>query len=305
MQNLIQPIGRFAPSPTGALHFGSLVTAVGSYLHSKSQGGLWLVRMEDLDTPRMQAGASDDILRLLDCYGLHWDGHVVYQQYRRAIYQDIVDQLLTQKNAYPCGCTRQSIRQYWRDKGQKNTTTYPNICRNGLPAGKSPRAVRIKTASHDMTFTDVVQGKTSQPVADFIICRADGIIAYQLAVVVDDAWQNITQVIRGTDLLDSTPRQIALQQQLNYPTPVYAHLPLVLNATGQKLSKQNLAPALDTQAILKTLYMSLQFLNQSPPIELLDGDINSFWTWAIAHWDIHHVKSASRVFATTSTMQNG
>lgn len=305
MQNLIQPVGRFAPSPTGLLHFGSLVTAVGSYLQAKSQAGLWLVRMEDLDTPRMQAGASDAILHLLDCYGLHWDGQVMYQHQRQAIYHDIVQQLLAQKNAYPCACTRKSIRQYFLDTGQTETHLYPNICRQGLPKGKTARATRLKTASHHRQFNDVIQGQIQQNVDDFIICRADGIIAYQLAVVVDDAAQNVTEVVRGLDLLDSTARQIELQQILKHSTPSYAHLPLVLNTNGQKLSKQNLAPALDEQQKLQHLFNALLFLNQSPPFELLEGDLDSFWHWAIQHWQIQQVKPSSSVFATTSTRPHG
>jgi len=293
MQNLIQTIGRFAPSPTGALHFGSLVTAVGSYLQSKSQHGLWLVRMEDLDIPRMQYGADAKILHTLTRFGLHWDGEIMYQQQRQAVYKDIVQQLLAQQNAYPCGCTRNSIRQYQQKKGI-TSPVYPNICRQGLAQGKVARAIRVKMPAKNLVFHDSIQGNFCEhlhnDVGDFVIRRADDIIAYQLAVVVDDADQKITQVVRGADLLGSTSRQIALQQLLTYPTPSYQHLPLVYNQTGQKLSKQNLAPDIGQQPVIPTLYRVLEFLQQKPPKALLGCDLDSFWQWAIKHWCIDKIQ---------------
>jgi len=226
--------GRFAPSPTGPLHQGSLVAAVASYLEARAAGGRWLVRMEDLDTPRCIPGAADLILRALDVYGLHWDGPVLYQSSRLPAYQDALQQLIVRDAAYPCGCSRKEIGD-----------VYPGTCRNGLPPGKSARSWRIRG---------------TPDVDDFVLKRADGIFAYQLAVVVDDAFQDITHVVRGADLEDSTPRQLHLQSLLGLTHPAYRHVPVVTNENGEKLSKQTLAPALRLDRPQPALLEALRFL---------------------------------------------
>jgi len=233
-------IGRFAPSPTGPLHFGSLVAAVASYLDARSQGGRWLVRMEDIDTPRVVSGADADILRTLERFGLEWDGPVVYQSTRLEAYQDALERLRAIRAVYGCSCSR--------------ATTGPCRCTGG------PRW-RVRFGGDDFT-----------------VLRADGIFAYQLAVVVDDEWQEITDVVRGADLLDSTPRQIHLQKLLGYRTPRYAHVPVVTNEKGEKLSKQTLAPALDLDAAPELLTRALLFLG----IGVADSDVQSILTSAIA-----------------------
>jgi glutamyl-Q tRNA(Asp) synthetase len=277
--------GRFAPSPTGPLHFGSLVAAVGSWLDARAQGGEWLLRMEDLDTPRVVPGAADEILRTLEALGLTWDGPVVYQSRRHGAYHAALHELKQAHRAYPCACSRKEIA----DSGIAGIEgyVYPGTCRDGLPAGRAARAWRLDTrASGTIGFDDAVQGRVGHNVehaiGDFVLYRADGLYAYQLAVVVDDAEQGITDVVRGADLIDSTPRQIHVQRQLGLPTPRYAHLPVAVNAAGEKLSKQTLAPAVDTREGGAALAQALAFLGHPPPTdrctpgELLD--------WAIARW---------------------
>jgi glutamyl-Q tRNA(Asp) synthetase len=222
--------GRFAPSPTGPLHRGSLVAAAASWLYARRGGGRWLVRMEDLDTPRVVAGSADEILRALERYALTWDGEVVYQSQRIALYDDALQCLREAGRVFDCGCSR-------ADLGDE--ALYPGTCRNGIPAGRAPRAVRFRGNDERITFDDLLRGPNATVVDDFIVRRADGIFAYQLAVVVDDAAQGVTQVVRGADLLDSTPRQIALQRALGYATPEYAHVPLVLAPDGTKLGKRD------------------------------------------------------------------
>ncbi len=278
--------GRFAPSPTGPLHFGSLVAAVGSFLEARSRGGEWLVRMEDLDLPRTVPGAADDILRTLDAFGLHWDGEVVVQSARNEAYRATLAELERLGAVYPCACTRKEIAD--SAISGIDGPVYPGICRSGLLGGRSARAMRVRTDSRPVGFDDVLQGHVSQiletEVGDFVIRRADGLFAYQLAVVADDAEQAITHVVRGADLLDSTPRQIYLQQLLSLPTPVYLHLPVAVNERGEKLSKQTLAPAVGRINPVAQLCEVLAFLNQAPPEELKGADLDDFWKWAIAHW---------------------
>ena len=246
--------GRFAPSPTGPLHLGSLVAATASYLDARAHGGEWLVRMEDLDTPRNQPGAADSILADLEVFGFRWDGPVVYQSQRIEAYRDALDRLKAAGLAFPCGCSRKEI----------DGDRYPGTCANGLPPGKVARAWRVRGEG------------------DFVLLRADGIFAYQLAVVVDDAAQAITDVVRGADLLDSTPRQIFLQGLLGYPTPHYVHVPVVLAADGQKLSKQTGAAALDRSRAGDLLWDALEFLGRRPPAELRRAAVDEIWRWALA-----------------------
>lgn len=238
-------VGRFAPTPSGPLHFGSLVAAVASYLDARAQGGQWLVRMEDIDTPRVVPGAADDILRTLERFGFEWNGPVLYQSARIEAYREALEQLKCAEAVYPCSCSR--------------TTTTPCRCTSGA------------------------RWRVRFPGDDFTVLRADGIFAYQLAVVVDDAYQGITDVVRGADLFDSTPRQIHLQKLLGYPKPRYVHVPVATNEQGEKLSKQTLAPALDPNAAPELLIQALRFLDQDVPPR---GTVQSIWAWAIRNWKV-------------------
>jgi glutamyl-Q tRNA(Asp) synthetase len=259
--------GRFAPSPTGPLHFGSLVAALGSWLDARAAGGRWLVRIEDLDTPRNKPGAADTILRTLEAFGLHWDESVIYQSARIDAYRAALAQLIAADAAFGCACTRSEIAAHARSG--VDGPVYPGTCRTGPVAGRRPRAWRVRVDDTPIAFDDRIQGRICQQLArdvgDFVVLRADRVFAYQLAVVVDDAAQHITDVVRGADLLDSTPRQLLLQRLLGLPSPRYAHLPLATNAAGQKLSKQTLARALDPTRPLPALCAALRFLGQSLP----------------------------------------
>ena len=291
--------GRFAPSPTGPLHFGSLVAAVGSYLEARTQGGQWLVRMEDLDRAREQPGAADAILSALEAHGFAWDGAPLCQSRRSARYQAALDSLQTAGYTYACACSRREIADSLA--GTDNTPIYPGTCRHGLAPGKTARAVRVLVGEACIEFDDAIQGHIGQDLAretgDFVLHRADGFFAYQLAVVVDDAEQGITDVVRGTDLLDSTPRQIFLQHLLGLPTPRYAHLPLALNAAGEKLSKQTHAAALDNQRPSANLSAALVFLGQPAPAALASASVGAVWDWALANWNLEHVPKNNVVAA--------
>lgn len=278
--------GRFAPSPTGPLHFGSLIAAVGSYLQARSQGGQWLVRIEDIDPPREIPGAADDILRTLERYGFEWDETVRYQSRRHALYEQALESLQSQGQLYPCACSRKSIASVNQTAGTE--AVYPGTCRHGLPPGKPPRSLRILTHNQHIQFEDRVQGPCAynleKSVGDFVLRRADGMFSYQLAVAIDDVEQGITEVMRGSDLLDSTPRQLHIQQQLGLDSPEYAHLPIVTNRQGEKLSKQTRAQALSQSKPLAPLLRALQFLNQHPPATLEAGSLTDLWQWAMQHW---------------------
>ncbi len=283
--------GRFAPSPTGPLHFGSLVAAVGSYLQAKSQGGKWLVRVEDIDTSRTVPGAADDILRALDAFGFEWDGEVVYQSQREDFYRAALEQLAAQGATFPCACSRREIA----DSSLLGIEgpVYPGTCRDGLPSARAARALRVRVMETSVQVTDLVQGALAQNLArdigDFVLRRADGVHAYQLAVVVDDARQGITEIIRGADLLASTPRQIFLQRLLSYVTPCYGHLPVATNHAGEKLSKQTLAQAIDARNATSLLCDALCFLGQNPPPELRQSSQKRLWDWALRHWSLPSV----------------
>lgn len=279
--------GRFAPSPTGPLHFGSLVAAVGSYLDALAHDGQWLLRMEDVDAPRTVPGAADDILRTLESFGFAWSGEVLWQSRRLEAYQAALDQLKAAGLAYPCACSRREIADSAHRQAIDGGMVYPGTCRGGLPPGAIPRAWRLRVDAQRLAFSDAVQGEQVQclenEVGDFVLLRADGQFAYQLAVVVDDAWQGVSHVVRGADLLDSTPRQIWLQQCLGVATPHYAHLPVATNAAGEKLSKQTLARPLipgDGAA----LWAALDFLGQDPPPALRAASLAELWAWAREHW---------------------
>ncbi|MCL2523228.1 MAG: tRNA glutamyl-Q(34) synthetase GluQRS [Betaproteobacteria bacterium] len=281
--------GRFAPSPTGPLHFGSLVAAVGSYLDARSHGGEWLLRMEDVDTPRNVPGAADDILRALEAFGFEWDGPVLWQSRHSAAYAAALADLRQAGLIYPCACSRKEIADSATRPAVDGGLAYPGTCRAGLAPGRTARAWRLRVGAGETAFTDRLQGRQMQrleaDVGDFVLHRADGLFAYQLAVVVDDAWQGITDIVRGADLLASTPRQIWLQQCLGYPRPRYAHLPVAANAAGEKLSKQTHAPALDARRAAAELVRALRFLGQPAPAELASARPTEVWRWARQHWD--------------------
>jgi glutamyl-Q tRNA(Asp) synthetase len=263
-------VGRFAPSPTGPLHFGSLVAALASWLDARAARGRWLVRIEDLDTPRVQPGAADDILRTLERFGLGWDGPVLYQSHRAAVYERALVTL--QAQTYWCGCTRREIADSSLGVAADGAQIYPGTCRGGLASGKSPRALRVRTTPERISWVDRVQGPQGQilerEIGDFVLLRADRQVAYQLAVVVDDAEQGVTDVVRGADLLDSTPRQIFLQRLLGHATPRYLHVPAAVNAAGEKLSKQTGAQPVDVDAKSALLRRALAFLGQADTDDL-------------------------------------
>ncbi len=279
--------GRFAPSPTGPLHFGSLVAAVGSWADARSGGGEWLVRMEDLDPPREVPGAAAAILRTLEALGLEWDGPVVYQSARADAYRAAVDELQRKGALFACGCTRKEISDS-AIAAPDGSRAYPGTCRGGLPPGRAARATRVRVDAATVGFEDGLQGGVHQDlvrdVGDFIVVRADGPCAYQLAVVVDDAAQGVTDVVRGADLLDSTPRQIFLQRLLHRPTPRYLHLPVAINARGEKLSKQTRAASVDDRPPAAAVAAALRFLGQAPPADLERASIRAVLEWAAAHW---------------------
>jgi glutamyl-Q tRNA(Asp) synthetase len=288
-------VGRFAPSPTGPLHFGSLVAALGSCLEARAQCGRWLLRMEDVDEPRCSGAVADDIVRTLDAYGFEWDGPVLQQSRRKDRYREVLDGLVAAGDAYPCACTRRKLAD--AALAVDGAAIYPGTCRQGLPPGKAARAWRLRVDQAEIDFDDALKGRRCQQLArdvgDFVLLRADGYFAYQLAVVVDDADQGVTHVVRGADLLDSTPRQIFLQRCLGWPTLAYAHLPLVVDAAGEKLSKQTRAPAIDVGRAAPTLVAALAFLGQSPPAGLAAAALPEVWAWARAEWRLARVPAMS------------
>jgi len=291
--------GRFAPSPTGALHFGSLVAAVAGYLDARHHDGEWLVRLEDLDPPRVQPGAAADILRTLEALGLEWDGPVERQSERFDDYRDAVAELLRYRMAYHCSCSRREVAEGGRSGTEG--PVYPGTCRPGPSKPAEPLAVRLLTHDEPIEFTDRIQQRYSQrvlsTVGDFIIRRRDGLYAYQLAVVLDDAWQDITHVVRGADLLPSTPRQIHLQRLLGLACPVYAHVPLVMSADGRKLSKRDGAHPVAASDPLPALSAALRFLGQGVPDT---GDLTEFWPQAIEAWDVTKVPCTPPAFDVPS-----
>ncbi|MFN3884313.1 MAG: tRNA glutamyl-Q(34) synthetase GluQRS [Rhodocyclaceae bacterium] len=289
-----RPCGRFAPSPTGPLHFGSLIAALGSYLEARSRGGRWLVRIEDVDRPRCRPEYADDILRTLEAFGFEWDGEVIHQSRRSARYREVLEELKRQGVVYPCGCTRAELAA--APAGADGAPVYPGTCRAGLPPGKQARAWRLRVTGA-IDFVDLVQGAQQQDLArevgDFVLLRADGLFAYQLAVVVDDADQGVDHVVRGADLIFSTARQIFLQRLLGLPTPQYAHLPVAVDTQGAKLSKQTKAPALDVRDPVTALVRAAHFLGMQPPACRLASA--EFWAWAHENWRLGKVPRAMRL----------
>ena len=282
-------VGRFAPSPSGPLHFGSLIAALGSYLQARSQQGLWLLRIEDLDPPREVPGAADDILHTLDAFGLHWDGPLVYQSQRLDAYQAALDSWARLGLTYHCRCTRKMVAA--------SGGFYNGHCRN-LALTDRQAATRLVMEKPVYHFHDRLQGTINIPHAmaeeDFIVRRRDGLYAYNLAVVLDDAEAGITEVVRGADLLEPTGRQIALYHMLKVPVPRWLHLPLAFHA-GHKLSKQNHAPALDAQQPSKALWQALDFLGQQPPLALLGASPLELLSWAQLNWCLDKVPNKTNI----------
>jgi glutamyl-Q tRNA(Asp) synthetase len=293
--------GRFAPSPTGPLHFGSLVAAVGSYLDARAKGGEWLLRIEDIDAPRTIPGAADDILRALEGLGFEWDGEVVFQSRRLDRYHAALARLQLAGLAYPCSCSRSEIAALATRRSVDGGLLYPGSCRAGLREGVAARAWRLRVPDREFVFHDRIQGETRQnlerEVGDFVLLRADGQYAYQLAVVVDDAAQGVDSVVRGVDLLASTARQIWLLRCLGLPHPVYAHLPVAVDATGEKLSKQTRAAAVDPARGTGLLARALRFLGQPVSEEAEKMALADFWRWATGAWNISRVPAARAIQA--------
>lgn len=271
-------IGRFAPSPTGPLHFGSLVAALASYLDARSNKGTWFLRIEDLDPPREKASAPEEIIRQLQYFGFEWDGDILFQSNRISAYQEALSRLQDKKHCFACICSRKSFKK-----------VYPGTCRHRTPDG-APYAIRLQVTNTVFTFDDVILGKQSwrleSDIGDFIIKRKDGLFAYQLAVVVDDEYQAINTIVRGSDLLDSTPRQGILREYLNFQNILYAHFPVVTGDDGQKLSKQAHAPAVLTEDRPQVFNMALKALGQYP---LNPGPGSMMMKQAIDNWSIDSV----------------
>lgn len=283
-------LGRFAPSPTGPLHLGSLVAALASWLDARAAGGHWLVRMEDVDRPRCDPHAAATILRQLEAYGLGWDGPVLYQSQRSDAYDAALAALRADGAVFACTCTRSQLVHARRNADGE--IVYPGTCRlRPQPSGRHAVRVRVETAR--LVFEDRIHGRLEQNLAhdvgDFVVARADGFHAYQLAVIVDDGYQGVTHVVRGADLLWNTPRQIYLQRLLGLPTPTYAHVPLITNAAGQKLSKQSLAPALPERDRRPVLEQALAALGHAPPVDLVGAGPDELLRWAVGTWRIERV----------------
>lgn len=276
-------IGRFAPSPTGPLHFGSVVTAVGSFLDARSQGGRWLVRIDDIDPPREAPGASDTILNTLEALGLKWDDKVLFQSTRISAYRAAIERLSRTGQIYSCACSRRNIKD----------GPYPGTCRDADVKSDTKYSVRVRVDNQTLTIRDAVQGDFTgclgETSGDFIIRRRNGLYAYHLAAVVDDAWQQVNSVIRGVDLLDSTPQQLYLQMLLGFEHPHYAHLPVALGDNGTKLSKQTrAAPVLPTDAS-SALFHALRFLGLKIPDAARHETPEDQLTWALPRWDLARV----------------
>lgn len=291
-------IGRFAPSPTGPLHFGSLLAALASFLDARANKGKWLLRIEDLDPPREQPEIKEQFPIVLEAYGLCWDEELSYQSERQDHYQDILNELLENHHAYRCNCSRKQIIE------RCNGIVYDQHCLLHPPGQGQQCAIRVKSKDGLVSFRDIIQGPHAYNLnhnGDFVVYRRDNLYAYLLAVVVDDYIQGVTHVVRGSDLLNETARQIHLQQLLGYPTPAYAHIPVANNSDGQKLSKQTFATALDIDNPIPTLFRALQFLDQRPPSALLDASRDELINWAIENWAIRHIKQAmAKPFISTS-----
>jgi len=297
-------VGRFAPSPTGPLHFGSLLAAAASYLQARANNGRWLVRVEDIDPPREESGATDAILAALERYGFEWDGPTIYQSGSAAAHEAALRCLLDAGQAYPCGCSRRDLADV--PQGPLGTI-YPGTCREGCTS--SDTAIRIRTTDTPTAFTDGLQGPQQQRLesesGDFIIWRRDGLVAYHLAVVVDDFEQGVTEIVRGIDLLDSTPRQMWLQDLLSYPRPGYLHIPVATHPDGQKLSKLTGATPVSQEDSKGTLVRALEALGQQPPDELGDASIADIWSWAVGNWQPEVLVGRTQIVVDNNAIANG
>lgn len=295
-------LGRFAPSPTGPLHFGSLIAATASYLcarqHNNSQ---WLLRIEDVDTQREQQGAVLSIIQTLESYGFAWDGEIVYQSQRDEYYLAALESL--SDFVYPCSCTRKELRALSTSSASQYSYVYPGFCRDGIKnTAASNLSIRLKTNNETICFNDECQPQEycqniEKEVGDFILKRSDGLYAYHLAVVVDDALQQINHIVRGADLFDNTPRQIYLQGLLGYPTPKYLHFPIAVDDAGKKLSKQNLSPKVSSDKKRTTLVRTLEFLGQSPPLPSEFSTLDDLWLWAKQNWDSRKIPQVMTINA--------
>ncbi|HKJ04670.1 MAG TPA: tRNA glutamyl-Q(34) synthetase GluQRS [Geopsychrobacteraceae bacterium] len=299
-------VGRFAPSPTGPLHFGSLVAAVGSYLLARQAGGRWLLRMEDLDLPRVVPGAADAMLRLLERLGFIWDGEVVYQSQRFERYQQVLDCLRSRTLLFDCSCSRRDILASAPHPGEEGPI-YPGTCRNGMVGSRVQSAVRIKVPGSSVCFTDGVYGPQKQhlvtAVGDFVLRRSDGLFAYQLAVVVDDIDSSVNQVVRGSDLLSSTPRQVYLYSCLGESPPHYYHLPLALSADGDKISKRHGPSSVinDGNGSVE-IWRALDFLGQQPPRELQSAGGKELLAWGMEHFQSDLIPTCNQIVAAESVV---
>ena len=285
-------IGRFAPTPSGPLHFGSVIAALASYLEAHSNQGKWLLRIDDLDTPRVRAGANSRILQVLEELGLYWDNEIVYQSNRQSAYEEAAHQLQLDSLLYFCACSRKKIQG----------KPYLGTCRDLKLEPAPQHSMRIKTETNLFSVDDQIQNAYRQnileDVGDFIVRRADGIFAYHLAVVVDDAAENVSHIVRGTDLMDSTPRQIFLQEKLGVTTPAYAHLPVAINSSGDKICKQHKAEdVLLSNSPVKVLFDSLEFLGQNPDEALLDATVADLIKWGIENWQLSNVPKSQQSLA--------
>ena len=278
------------------MHFGSLVAAVASYLQARAHNGLWLLRIEDIDPPREQAGATELIIDALETYGFEWDGDVIYQSKSAAAHHAALNTLLDRGLAYPCGCSRKDLSG--AERGPLGTI-YPGTCRDGCSAKET--AIRLRTNDEPISFVDTLQGTQTQRLesesGDFIIRRRDGLVAYQLAVVVDDALEGITEIVRGIDIMDSTQRQIWLQQLLDYRTPRYVHVPVITHPNGDKLSKLTGAPGIPRDNPRPVLVAALDALRQRPPADLSSSSISDIWLWAVENWKLEPLQGLTAVIS--------
>ena len=299
--------GRFAPSPTGPLHFGSITTAVGSYLEARRADGEWHIRIDDLDRARTVPGAADDILRTLEALGFEWTGPVRYQSQRDESYAAALAQLQADGLVFPCSCSRRELQQLTQSQPDTGVDVeelrYPGFCRNGPLAPERGTAVRFRVPDGAVEFDDGLQGHSTNDVqqesGDFVVRRRDGLFAYQLACVVDDHEHGFTHIVRGADLLASTARQLLLQRALRYTPMLYAHLPLMMDAGGRKLSKSSAAPAAHAASGPAVLWQALTQLQQAPPAHLPGADIKDVWAWAHAHWSLEPLRGKRCVVVST------
>ena len=280
--------GRFAPSPTGELHFGSIVAAVASFLDARSRGDEWLVRIDDIDPPRVARGAIGAILLELERLELHWDGEIAYQSARTELYATALEELRSRDLCFPCACTRREV----------GGCVYPGTCREGVPAGRTARSLRVRAGTGSIGIEDLVQGSCRQDlerdIGDFIVYRADGVFAYHLATAFDDTEQQITRVVRGADLLLSTLRQVFVQDLLSRPRPEYGHVPVATNRRGEKLGKQTRAPPTRLRPASLVAFDALRFLAHSPPATLVGAPPEELWSWALGAWDLARVPRVAR-----------